>query len=275
MPSSPFQGTQGSPTDIAIRYRLADGTLAPPICVATPNEPTLNKGIEITKIMAPGPTGKMGVVDLYPDSQDPSLAISFPVSNPITRGISEGKAPEALTTQADTVVVWGPRLITKQFYPPAIEGQEGFGILASPPGASGGTLAESGIIAPLTMTGVYSATVPPTGTKTVAIGANMALAFSADLIDSYVTMVIPNNLTGIIRLSEINTLQRCQIHLCGQTRNQMRWRLFIPEALHNPAEGGSIALNAEQKVDVNYTILTAGQCEPYQWEWLPQRRICV
>lgn len=274
MSSSPFQGRKGSITDISIQYYKSDGTLGSPICVATPNEPTLNKGISLTEIMTSSATGEMVLADQFANEVKPSIQLSFPLFTPLTVGMREGMGPEEITTQIPSFVYWAPRLITQLIYPAAIEGQEGFGVLASPVGAVGETLTEAGISTPLTMTGTFVAGTPPAGTKTVAIGANMALGFSADLLNKYVTMAIPNNLAGIVRLSEALPLERCEINICGQTRNQRRWHLRIFEALHNPAEG-DIPLGADQKVDVSYTIVTAGRCKPYMWEWLPQQRICV
>ena len=276
MSTSPFQGRKGSITDISVQYYQPDGTLGPPICLATPNEPTLNKGISLTEIMTSSATGEMVLADQFANEVKPSIQLSFPLFTPLTVGMREGMAPEKITSQIPTYVIWGPRLIDKQFFPAATEGQEGFGVLASPVGAQGGTLTEDGIAATIATTGVYAAGTPPTGTNTVAIGANMALAFSNDLVGvgKYATLKIPNNLAGVVRLSEALPLERCEINICGQTRNQRRWHLQIFEALHNPAEG-DIPLGADQKVDITYTIVTAGRCKPYMWEWLPQQRVCV
>lgn len=272
--SSPFQGRKGSVTDISISYYQTNGSLGSPVCVATPNDPILNKGISLTEVMGSSPTGEMGLLDQWIEAAKPTIKFSFPLFTPLTVGMREGMAPVEITTQSPTFVDWGPRLITRLEYPAATTGQEGFGVLASPPGAMGGTLSPKGVPEPLVMTGTYVAGTPPTGTKTVAIGANMALGFSADLLNKYVTMRIPNNLAGVVRLSEAAPLERCEINICGQTRNQMRWHLQIFEAVLNPAEG-DIPLGGDQKIDLSYTIANAGRCKPYMWEWLPQQRVCV
>lgn len=274
MSNSPFQGRKGSVADISIRFYDATGVLGPPVCVASPNDPTLNKGISLTEIMTSSAQGEMVLADQFVNQNKPSIKFSFPLFTPLTVGMREGMAPEEIILPTPTYVDWGPRLITQQILPPAIDGQEGFGVLASPAGAVGGTLTSKGIPAPLTMTGVYAVGTPPTGVATVAIGANMGLGFSADLVGRYVTMRIPNNLAGIVRLNEALPLQRCEINICGQTRNQRRWHLQIFEALLNPSEG-DISLGADQKIEIGYTIVTAGRCKPYLWEWLPQTRICV
>ena len=273
MPSSPFQGRHGSPTDISVRFYDATGALGFPICISTPIDPVLNKGIGLTQVMAPSPTGENGLADQFATEVNPSLQFSLPVFNPVSVGMGEGMAPEKVIAPSSTFVIWAPRLITQQFYPAATAGQEGFGVISSPVGAKGGTLTADGIPEELIMTGVYTANTAPTGTNTVAIGANMGLSFSADVVGKYAAMVIPNNLAGVIRLKETLPWERCEINICGQTRNQQRWHLKIPEALLNPSEG-SIPLGAEQKIDLNYTILTAGRCQPYEWEWLPQQRVC-
>lgn len=273
MSSSPFQGRKGSITDITIRFYDNAGALGSPVCVATPNDPVLNKGVSLTEVMTSSALGEMVLADQFINENRPSIRFSFPLFTPLTVGMREGLAPQEITAETPTFIHWAPRLITQQILPPAIEGQEGFGVLASPTGAQGGTLTENGVPAPLIMTGTYSTTVPPTGTKTVAIGANMGLGFSSDLIGKYVSMVIPNQLAGIVRLNEAAPLDRCQIDICGQTRTQKRWHLKVYEALLNPAEG-DIPLGNDQKVDIAYTIVTGGRCRPYEWEWLPQQRVC-
>jgi len=272
MSNSPFQGRRPV-TDITIRFRNALGQLGSPVCVATPNDPTLNKGISLTEIMTTSSQGETVLADQFINENRPSLTLTFPLFTPLTVGMREGMTPEVITGQSSTFIHWAPRLITEQILPPATEGQEGFGVIASPAGAIGGTLTEDGLPTPLTMTGTYSAAAPPTGTNIVAIGANMGLGFSADLVGKYVSMMIPNNLAGVIRLNEGLPLERCEINICGQTRTQKRWHLKIPEAVLNPAEG-DIPLGAEQNIAVTYTIITAGRCKPYEWEWLPQQRIC-
>ena len=273
MSNSPFKGRKGSITDISIRFYDALGVLGPPVCVATPNDPTLSKGVSLTEIMTSSAQGEVVLADQFVNENKPSIKFSFPLFTPLTVGMREGMAPEVIVGLTPTFVDWAPRLITQQFLPAAIAGQEGFGVIAAPPGAVGGTLSDDGVPVPLTMTGVYSALTPPAAPNTVAIGANMALGFSADLLNKYVSMRIPNNLAGIVRLSEANPLERCEINICGQTRSQKRWHLQIFEALLNPAEG-DIPLGADQKIDLSYTIITAGRCNPYMWEWLPQQRIC-
>lgn len=272
--TSPYKGRKGSITDISISFYQPNGSLGPPVCVATPNDPVLNKGISLTEVMGASPTGEMGLLDQWTESGKPTIRFSFPLFTPLTVGMREGMAPAEIVTQTPTFVDWGPRLITRLDYPAATTGQEGFGVLASPAGAVGSTLTAKGTIDLLAMTGTYAAGTPPTGTKTVAIGANMALGFSADLLNKYVTMRVPNNLAGVVRLSEAQPLERCEINVCGQTRNQMRWHLQIFEAVLNPSEG-DIPLGGDQKVDIGYSIVTAGRCRPYMWEWLPQERICV
>lgn len=273
MSSSPFQGRKGSITDISIRFYDSAGVLGSPVCVATPNDPTLSKGVSLTEIMTSSAQGEMVLADQFINENKPSIKFSFPLFTPLTVGMREGMAPETITAVTPTFVDWAPRLITQQLLPAAIEGQEGFGVIAAPAGAVGGTLTEDGVPVPLTMTGVYSSTVPPTGTRTVAIGANMALGFSTDLLNKYVSMRIPNSLAGVVRLNEASPLERCEINICGQTRSQKRWHLRIFEALLNPAEG-DIPLGADQKIDLSYTIITAGRCKPYEWEWMPQQRVC-
>ena len=273
MSNSPFQGRFGSPTDISVRFYDNAGVLGFPICISTPIDPVLNKGIGLTQVMAPSPTGKNGLADQFAGEANPSLQFSLPVFTPATVGMREGMAPEKVVAITPTFVTWAPRLITQQFYPAAIVGQEGFGVAASPAGAVGGTLTVDGVPEALIMSGTFTVGTAPVGTNTVAIGANMALNFSADMIGKYVSMRIPNSLAGIIRLKETLPWERCEINICGQTRRQMRWHLKIFEALLNPSEG-SISLGAEQKIDLTYAILTAGRCQPYEWEWLPQQRVC-
>jgi hypothetical protein len=274
MSNSPFQGRKGSITDISIRYYNSAGVLGAPVCVATPNDPVLNKGVSLAEVMTSSAQGQMVLADQFVSESKPSIKFSFPLFTPLTVGMREGMAPEEITTQTPTFIDWGPRLITQQLLPPAIAGQEGFGVIPSPAGAVGGTLTDNSVPAPLTMTGTYAANTPPTGVRTVAIGTNMALGFSADLVGKYVSMRIPNNLAGVVRLSEANPMERCEINICGQTRTQKRWHLQIPEALLNPAEG-DIPLGSDQKIDIAYTIVTAGRCNPYLWEWLPQQRVCA
>ena len=273
MSNSPFQGRFGSTTDVSIQFIDGAGIRGFPICVSTLVDPVLNKGIGLTQVMAPSPTGKNGLADQFATEANPSIQFSLPVFSPVTVGMREAMAPEKAVALTSTFVRWSPRLITQQFYPAAITGQEGFGVSASPAGAVGGTLTVDGVPEPLIMSGTFTANTAPVGTNTVAIGANMALSFSADMIGKYVSMVVPNSLAGIIRLKETLPWERCEINICGQTRRQMRWHLKIPEALLNPSEG-SISLGAEQKIDLTYAILTAGRCQPYEWEWLPQQRIC-
>lgn len=268
-----MQGRKGPITDIAIQFYDSAGVLGSPVCVATPNDPVLNKGVSLTEVMTSSALGEMVLADQFVNENRPSIRFSFPLFTPLTVGMREGLAPEAIVTQTPTFIHWAPRLIDKQLFPPAIEGQEGFGVIASPAGAVGGTLTDDGLPVPLIMTGTYSANTPPTGTRTVAIGANMGLGFSSDLVGKYVSMKIPNNLAGVVRLNEAKPLERCQINICGQTRTQKRWHLKIFEALLNPAEG-DIPLSADQKVDIAYTIVTGGRCRPYEWEWLPQQRVC-
>lgn len=272
--TSPFKGRKGSLTDISISFYQSNGSLGPPVCVATPNDPVLNKGISLTEVMGSSPTGEIGLLDQWSEAAKPTIKFSFPLFTPLTVGMREGMAPTEIVGQTATFVDWAPRLITRLDYPAATAGQEGFGVLASPAGAVGSSLTPKGTIDPLTMTGTYTAGTPPSGIKTVAIGANMALGFSTDLLNKYVTMRVPNNLAGVVRLSEAQPLERCQIDICGQTRNQMRWHLQIFEAILNPSEG-EIPLGGDQKVDIGYSIVTAGRCKPYMWEWLPQERICV
>lgn len=273
MSNSPFQGRKGSITDITIRFYNELGVLGSPVCVATPNDPVLNKGVSLTEVMTSSALGEMVLADQFINENRPSIRFSFPLFTPLTVGMREGLAPETIATQTPTFIHWAPRLITQQILPPAVEGQEGFGVIASPAGAVGGTLTEDGLPVPLTMTGTYSATTPPTGTRTVAIGANMGLGFSPDLVGKHVSMMTPNNLAGVVRLNEAAPLERCEINICGQTRSQKRWHLKIYEALLNPAEG-DIPLGNDQKVDIAYTIVTGGRCRPYEWEWLPQQRVC-
>lgn len=273
MSSNPYQGRKGL-TDISIRYYKPDGTLDVPICVATPTEPQLTKGVDLTEVMAVSALGEMGLADQFPKGNKPGLKLSFPSFTPVTVGMREGLLPAVATAATNTWVVLGPRLIDKLIWPAAIAGQEGFGVTASPPTAVGSTLTDMGVGAPLTMTGTFTANTPPAGTATVAIGANMALGFSADLLGKYVTLWIPNNLAGIVRLSEANPIDRCRIDLTFVTRLLKICHLTIPEAVLNPSQG-DYSLGEKQDVEITYNIIAAGRCRPYEWEWLPQQRVCV
>lgn len=273
MPQSPYQGRKGSLTDIAIRYFKSDGTLDIPVCVATPNEPKLAKGISLTEIMATSSLGEMVLADQFTKENKPSISFSFPLFTPQTVAMREGLKPETITATSATWVVWGPRVVDRLIYPVVLTGEEGFGVTASPATAVGSTLDDMGVSTELTMTGTYSPTVPITGTNTVGIGANMGLAFSPDLLGKYVTLWIPNNLAGIVRLSCTEVIERCQIDVTFLTRQLKVGHLRIFEAILKQ-DSGDFDLGENQAVQVDYSIVTAGRCKPYEWEWLPQSRKC-
>lgn len=274
MSFSPYQGRKGAVTDISIRYFKSDGTLDIPVCVSTPNDPKLNKGIGLAKVMATSSLGEQVLADQFVGANEPMISFNFPLFTPQTVGMREGLKPVALTSAADTWLVWGPRVVDKLIYPAATGSTfEGFGVTASPSAAVGSTLDDMGVSTELTMTGTYSTTVPPTGTKTVAVGSNMGLGFSADLLGKYVTLWVPNNITGIVRLSEADPIDRCQIDITGVTRTLKLWHLRIFEATLKP-DAGDFNLGEQQAIEMAYSIISAGRCQPYQWEWLPQTRKC-
>lgn len=272
--SSAFQGRKGPVTDIAIRYYNSDGTLQSPICVSTPMEVTLNKGISLQELMAATPLGRMGVADVFEKEEKPQIKMTFPVFNPVTVGMREGMRPKAITESLDTWLVWGPRQVTKLIYPAATSStEEGHGVTASPALAVGEYLGDMGVSKSLTMTGTFNPTTPPTGTATVAVGANMGLGFSEDLLNKYVTLWIPHQVAGIVKLSQADPIERCEINLTGITRTLQLWHLKIFEATLKVDEG-DFNLGEDQKVSLGYQIITTGRCRPYEWEWLPQKRSC-
>src|SRR6476469_2742251 len=118
MSNSPIQGRKGPITDIAIQFYDSTGALGSPVCVATPNDPVLNKGVSLTEVMTSSALGEMVLADQFVNENKPSIKFSFPFFTPLTVGMREGLTPEAIVTQTPTFIHWAPRRITQQLVPP-------------------------------------------------------------------------------------------------------------------------------------------------------------
>lgn len=270
--SNPYHGRKGL-TDVSM-IPIVDGVKQSPIVLAAPSEATLNKGISLTEIMTTSQFGEMVLADSYTNENKPTLALTFPVFTPQTVALREGVKLETSEDPYPTWVIRSPFLVTGQIYEAATTGQEGFGVTANPTGAKASYLDEDGISQPITITGTFSPTTPPVGTATMAIGANLAMSFSSDLVGKYISLYCPNQLAGIIRLSE-SPEDTFEINLTGVTRALQPWHLKIYSAVLKQ-DTGDYNLAAEQALSLEYSIVNQGAgCRLYEFQWLPQVRKCL
>lgn len=270
--SNPYHGRKGL-TDVSM-IPLVNGVKQAPIVLASPSEATLNKGISLTDITTTSRQGEMVLADSFINENKPTLALTFPVFTPQTVALREGVKLETSNDPYPTWVVRSPFLVTQQVYEAALAGQEGFGVVANPTGAKASYLDESGISQPITITGVFSPTTPPSGTATMTIGENLAMSFSSDLVGKYISLYCPNNLAGIIRLSE-TAEDTFEINLTGVTRALQPWHLKIYSAVLKQ-DTGDFNLAADQALSLEYHVVNQGAgCRLYEFQWLPQVRACI
>ena len=270
--TSPYHGKKGPTTDIVMRS--LDRLNEPPIVLSTPNEITLNKGVTLTELMSANQLGEMVLVDQFTNENRPSLSLTFPTQNPETVGLREGYKPRTATETRETWVARGPISFAKQSIPSGTNSDEGVGVVADPFGALASYLDDSGISQPITI-GTYAAGVPPASPASIAIGVDFALEISEDLLGKYLTIYCPNNLAGITYLSEADIQENFQIDVSFVTRPNLRvGHIRFYKALLNPSSG-DINLGAESNIQVDYSIVPDGaHCKLYEWEWLPQNRVC-
>ena len=270
--SNPYHGRKGL-TDVSM-IPINNGIKGTPIVLASPSEATLNKGISLTDIMTVSRQGEMVLADSHVNENRPTLALTFPVFTPQTVALREGVKLETGDDPYPTWVVRSPFLVTQQTYEAATTGQEGFGVVANPTGARASYLDEAGMSQPITITGVFSPTTPPTGTATMAIGANLAMSFSADLVGKYISLYCPNQLAGVIRLSETPE-DTFEINLTGVTRALQPWHIKIYSAVLKQ-DTGDFNLATDQALSLEFSIVNQGAgCRLYEFQWLPQTRVCI
>lgn len=270
--SNPYHGRKGL-TDVSM-IPIEGGVRQAPIVLASPSEATLNKGISLTEINTTSQFGEMVLADSFVNENKPTLALTFPLFTPQTVALREGVKLETSTDTYPTWVIRSPFLVGAQIYPAALTGQEGFGVLANPTGARASYLDVDGISKPITIAGTFSPTTPPAGTATMAIGADFALAFSADLVGKYVSIYCPNQLAGIIRLSETPE-DTFEINLTGMTRAMQPWHIKVYSAVLKQ-DTGDYDFAGEQNMSLEFQIVNQGAgCRLYEFQWLPQVRKCL
>lgn len=269
--SNPYHGRKGL-SDVSM-IPIVNSVKQAPIVLASPSEASLNKGISLTDIMTTSPFGETVLADSFINENKPVLSLTFPVFTPQTVALREGVKLIADADPYPTWVVRSPFLVTQQIYAAAVSGQEGFGVVANPTGALASYLDETGISRPITISGVFSPTTPPTGTATMSIGENLAMSFSSDLVGKYISLYCPNQLGGIIRLSETPE-DTFEINLTGVTRALQPWHLKIHRAVLKQ-DAGDYNLAAEQQLQMEFQIVNqGGGCRLYEFQWLPQTRAC-
>jgi hypothetical protein len=275
MAMSPYYGRKGPLTDL-VMTSLDDPT-RPPLVLATPTF-TLNKGVELTEIMAAAQNGEMTLRDQFIQTNRPTITMEFPVQSPETMGLREGMRPVTDIDPRSTWVALSDVTFSEQEVDARIAGQEGFGVLGATAltSAQVGYLDDEGVTQPVTLEAHVSGT-PPVGPTAMAIGDDFAIALSADLVGKSLSILCPNQLAGITYLSEAAKQENFGIKASFVTRPVLRTGLLILyKALLNPSSG-DISLGAEQNLSIEYSVLPPneeGKCALYDWQWLPYSRKC-
>lgn len=203
--------------------------------------------------------------------EDPTIQVTFPRKNldALSQGLNR-KWTKAGTTTPVAVRYVRTFTPTANSYAAATTGNEGFALTADPAGGRG-SVNLAGVSEPLTQA-TFAGFAPATATKSYAVGANGALAFSNDILDNPVTLDIPYTINGLFYLGEkpFNNLALTFTMIMDDFKLvQMRFpkaAISQDNSSINFAEGG---------VQATYRSIYDGtRCTPYDLVFLGISRTC-
>lgn len=265
---SPNEATKNV-TDLVLRDRGLVGM--PPIVIGTPSEASFAKGKSLEEIATTSGFGEIVTSDFVPKESKPSIQITVPTKTPVSVGLSFGQRAEKVAN-APTRIARNAVLITQQVYEGALVGEEGFGVVADPLDAVCSWLNDDGLSEPLVR--VPYTPAPLTGTKSFAVGANMALNFSPDIINHYVSWDIPSLAENLIWLSQ-KPYANFDLTIVQLTRLHRLIR-FHCDSVSVKIDEGDLNFN-EQPMQLTFSVNYLGAyCSPpsFSLEWLPFERVC-
>lgn len=264
----------------SIRSGITDLVLRPldeiggyPVVVKAPTEGTLSPGITLEESNTVNRAGRTVLDDQRIMEEKPTISLTFPYQTPETLGLRLGRKPAKDMGSRDTWVFANAVVFDEQVVEAALPGEEGFGVSSSPltlQAARASYLDADGISRPIDII-PYNGVTPPTTPKTMAIGDNLAIALSEDLLQTEIAYAVPNAIAGIVYLTE-TPYDRFELRLARMTRIQ-QLAIFHAPAVVLKADEGDISFQ-ESTLQITYSLVPRTGCQLYHYYFLPTKRKC-
>jgi hypothetical protein len=239
--------------------------------LGTSREVVINQGITEEIDYGINPLGTETPVGRREMRIDPEIQITIPTKNKDGIALSMGRKWEAVT--GTVPVSWiGSITPTRNAYAAQTAGIEGFGVTADPVGAIASARSASGVSQPI-IVGTYAGFNPVTAVRSIAFGANGALAISNDLIGVPIAYEVPYNLSNLTTLSEV-AFTKLRLTFIMIMTDSTVMRLVFPEV--QPRLDNSSLNFGQAGIQMSFRAFDDGtRCVPFDMQILGVARRCA
>lgn len=231
-----------------------------------------NPGQEVQEIEGSSRLGEVVILDTYAMGRKPTIKLDWKTKSLQLIGMQLGLSFEESTNVSTKVMSNGLR-VTKNNYPEADIGFEGYGMIADQAESVAAYLSPGDLSVPLTRQayGSFNAATP----LSFAQGPNAGMKYSNDLIGKYVAYEFPQTLANAVKLTQ-NDFSGFSMRMMCITVNREILEWNFP-SVSVKLEEGEINL-AEPDMSLTFRVQDDGtDCVPYGvvYKGLAQRRKCA